>query len=46
LEFCSRVRAVLTFLRDQSRAPAAILVGALNTDLGRGLGSTRKREGY
>jgi len=39
LEFRSRVRAVLTLLRDQSRVPAAFLVGALNTDLPRGLGS-------
>jgi len=31
LEFCGRVCAVLTFLRDKSRAPAAILVEALNT---------------
>src|SRR2546425_11997839 len=31
LEFCGRVCAVLTFLRDKSRAPAAIVVGALNT---------------
>jgi len=34
LEFCGRVCAVLTFLRDKSRAPAAILVGALNTYVG------------
>jgi len=31
LEFCAPVCAVLTFLRDKSRAPAAILFGALNT---------------
>jgi hypothetical protein len=31
LESCGRVCAVLTFLRDKSRAPAAIQVGALNT---------------
>ena len=31
---CGRVCAVLTFLRDKSRAPAAILVGALNTYVG------------
>jgi len=31
LEFCGRLCAVLTFLRDKSRAPAAILAGALNT---------------
>src|SRR5439155_25377556 len=31
MEFCGRVCAVLTFLRDKSRAHAAILVGALNT---------------
>jgi hypothetical protein len=31
LEFCGRVCAVLTSLRDKSRAPAAILVGTLNT---------------
>src|SRR5439155_9949757 len=31
LEFCGRVCTVLTFLRDKSRAPAAILVGELNT---------------
>ena len=28
--FCGRVCAVLTFLRDKSRAPAAILLMALN----------------
>ena len=28
---CGRVYAVLTFLWDESRASAAILVGALNT---------------
>ena len=31
LEFCGRVCALLTFLRDKSRAPAAIVVGTLNT---------------
>ena len=31
LVFCGGVCAVLTFLRDKSRAPAAILVRALNT---------------
>jgi len=31
LEFCGRVCTVLAFLRDKSRALAAILVGALNT---------------
>jgi len=31
LEFSGRVGAPFTFLRDESRAPAAILVGALNT---------------
>jgi hypothetical protein len=30
-EICGRVCAVLKFLRDKSRAPAAILVGAINT---------------
>ena len=30
LEFCGRVCAMLAFLRDESRALAAILVGALN----------------
>ena len=35
LEFSGRVCAVLTFLRDKSRAPAAILVGVLNTYLNR-----------
>ena len=30
-EFCGRICAVLTFLRNKSRAPAAILVGALDT---------------
>ena len=35
LEFCGRVCAVLTFLRDKSRAPAAILVRAPNRYPGR-----------
>jgi len=30
LEFCGRFCALLTFLRDKSRAPAAILVGVRN----------------
>jgi len=30
LAFCGRFCALLTFLRDKSRAPAAILVRALN----------------
>jgi hypothetical protein len=31
LELCERICAVLTFLRDKSRATAAILAAALNT---------------